>query len=262
MWSLLAPATGAFNVVVTVNVPSAVQIGVVGGVTTFTGVDQTVPMGTFISADGATATNSQLDVPSVINGMILDTLAIGGNRTVTVLNPQVSQWNASSGGTTNPDVRATGTSRTGAPSVPISETFSGTSNWSLGAVSINPSTADIAVSTSVSAVPLGQNSTYNITVTNNGPSAANGVTLADTYNATNLSLVSYTPSAGTTCTNTLTTINCTLPTSFASGATATVTVVVSTTAPGFYPNTAPLQTPAPPPIRILATTPTSRSHRW
>jgi uncharacterized repeat protein (TIGR01451 family) len=247
MWSLLAPATGAFNVVVTVNIPSAVQIGVVAGVTTFSGVDQTVPMGTFISADGATATNSQLDVPSVINGMILDTLAIGGNRTVTVPNPQVSQWNTSSGGTTNPDVRATGTSRTGAPSVPISETFSGTSNWTLGAISINPSTADIAVSTSVSAVSLGQNSTYNITIANNGPSAANGVTLADTYNATNLSLVSYTPSAGTTCTNTLTTINCTLPTPFTSGATATVSVVVATTAPGFYPNTATITDSGTPP---------------
>jgi uncharacterized repeat protein (TIGR01451 family) len=247
MWSLLAPAAGAFNVVVTVNIPSAVNIGVVAGVTTFTGVDQTVPMGTFLSADGATATNSQLDVPSVINGMILDTLATGGNRTVNIPNPQLLQWNANSSGNTNPGVRGTATSRTGAPSVPISETFSGTSNWSLGAVSINPRTADIAVSTSVSAVPLGQDSTYNITITNNGPSAANGVTLADTYNATNLSLVSYTPSAGTTCTNTATTVNCTLPTPFASGAIATVTVVVSTTAPGFYPNTATINDSGSPP---------------
>jgi uncharacterized repeat protein (TIGR01451 family) len=248
MWSLLAPATGAFNVIVTVNVPSAGQVGVVAGVTTFTGVDQTVPMGTFLSADGAAGANSQLDVPSVINGMILDTLAIAGNRTVTIPNPQLSQWNAFSSANATPGVRATGTSRTGAPSVPISETFvGGTSNWSLGAVSINPSTADIAVSTSVSAVPLGQNSTYNITITNNGPSAANNVTLADTYNATNLSLVSYTPSAGTTCTNTATTVNCTLPTPFASGATATVTVVVSTTAPGFYPNTATITDSGTPP---------------
>ena len=68
-----------------------------------------------------------------------------------------------SGGTDPPDVTGTGSSRTGAPSVPISETFSGNSNWSLGAVSINPSTADIGVTTSVSAVPLGQNSIYNIT---------------------------------------------------------------------------------------------------
>ena len=96
-------------------------------------------------------------------------------------------------------------------------------------------------------MPLGQNSTYNITITNSGPSAANNVTLADTYNATNLSLVSYTPSAGTTCTNTATTINCTLPTPFASGATATLTVVVSTTQPGFYPNTAVITDSGTPP---------------
>src|SRR5206468_4873360 len=79
------------------------------------------------------------------------------------------------------------------------------------------------------------------------PPPANAVTLADTYNATNLSLVSYTPSAGTACTNTATTINCTLPTPFASGATATVTVVVSTTAAGFYPNTATITDSGTPP---------------
>ena len=41
------------NVIVSVNIPSAVTIGVVAGATTFTGVDQTVPLGTFVSADGA-----------------------------------------------------------------------------------------------------------------------------------------------------------------------------------------------------------------
>jgi len=55
-------------------------------------------------------------------------------------------------------------------------------------VSINPSTADIGVSTSVSAVALGSNSTYNITITNNGTSAANNVTLTDTFASTGLSL--------------------------------------------------------------------------
>ncbi|HKV78413.1 MAG TPA: C25 family cysteine peptidase [Candidatus Sulfotelmatobacter sp.] len=240
MWSLLAPATGTFNVVVSVNIPAAVNIGVVAGVTTFTGVDQTVPLGTFVSANGAAGTSSQLDVPSVINGMILDTLAIEGDRGATVPGPQVSRWNvATPGGTANPDVRSVGTSRTGAPAVPISITFTGgASNWSYGAVSVNPSTADISVSTSVSAVALGQNSTYNITITNNGPSAANSVTLADTYANANLSLVSVTTSAGTTCPTTAPTISCNLPDPFPSGATATVTVTVSTTAAGFYPNTA------------------------
>ena len=167
MWYLLAPATGTHAVLVSVNIPVAQTVGVVAGVTTFTGADQTVPLGTFVSANGAAGTNSSLDVPSVVNGQILDTLAVGGDRTVTIPSPQVSQWNQVSSGVVDPpDVTGSGSSRAGAPSVPISEAISAASNWSLGAVSVNPSTADIGVSTSVTAVPLGQNSTYNITITN------------------------------------------------------------------------------------------------
>lgn len=247
-WYLLNPASGTnVPIAVTLNIPTGKTEGVVAGATTFTGVDQTVPLGTFTSADGAAGTSASQDVPSVINGMILDTLAIGGNRTATVNGPQVSQWNANTGGGGTTDVTAVGSSRTGAPSVPMSETIGGgTTNWSLGAISINPSTADIAVTTSVSAVPLGQHSTYNITITNNGLSAANSVTLTDTYAATGLSVVSVTPSSGTTCA-TGATITCTLPTPFASGATATVAVVVATTAAGFYPNTATITDSGTPP---------------
>ncbi|HXO36620.1 MAG TPA: hypothetical protein VN901_30120, partial [Candidatus Acidoferrales bacterium] len=246
MWYQLAPASGANTVIVTINIPAAVNVGVVAGATTFTGVDQTVPLGSFVSANGANGGNTQLDVPSVVNGMILDTLATDGTQTVTVSSPQVQAWNVQQGNNTNPGVNGTASTRTGAPSVPISETFSGTSNWSLGAVSINPTTADIGVSTSVSAVALGQNSVFNITIFNNGLSAANNVTLTDTWAATNLSLISVAPSAGTTCTTT-TTINCTLPASFASGATATIAVTVNASAAGFYPNTATVTDSLTPP---------------
>ena len=247
MWYLLAPATGTHAVLVSVGIPVAQTVGVVAGVTTFTGADQTVPLGTFVSADGAAGTNSSLDVPSVVNGQILDTLAVGGDRTVAIPSPQVSQWNQVSSGVVDPpDVTGSGSSRAGAPSVPISEAISAASNWSLGAVSVNPSTADIGVSTSVTAVPLGQNSTYNITIKNNGPSAANNVSLTDTYAATGLAIVSVTPSAGTTCV-TGATITCTLPASFASGATATVAVKVSTTTAGFYQNTAVITDSGTPP---------------
>src|SRR5229473_1267436 len=246
MWYLLAPASGTFNVVVSVNIPTAVNEGVVAGATTFTGVDQTVPLGAFVSADGAAGVNSQLNVPGVVNGMIFDTLATDGTQTVTVTGPQLSQWNLRSGSTTNPGVRGVGSTRSGAPSVPISETLSGTSNWSLGAVSINPTSADIAVATSVvSAVFLGQNTTYNITVTNNGPSPANAVTLTDTL-AGGLTLVSVTPSAGTTCVG-AGPINCTLPTPLNNGATATIAVVVTASVAGQYPNTATITDSGTPP---------------
>ncbi len=244
IWYLLAPASGTQDIAVTVDLPTNGRVGVVVGATTFTDVDQTVPLGTFVSADGANAAYSQLDVPSVVNGRVLDTLAISGADTIAIPAWQNFQWNQSATG--NNSVTGSGSSRAGAPSLPFSETFSANSNWSLGAISINPSTADIAVTTSVSAVELGQSSTYTVTVTNNGPSAANNVTLTDTFAATNLSLVSYTPSAGMACAET-TAINCTLPTPFASGATATLTVVVSASAAGYYPNTATIADSGSPP---------------
>ena len=248
MWYLLNPASGTnLPIKVSVTVAAGRTVGVVAGATTFTGVDQTTPLGTFVSADGAGAGNSQLDVPSVVNGMVIDTLAIGGNLTITVPGWQTSQWNRTTG-TGNTDVTASGSTRAGAPSLPFSETF-GTSNWSLGAVSINPTTADISVSTSVSAVAFGQNSTYTVTVTNNGPSPANNVTLLDTFSDPNLSLVSQTSTSGTNCSviNGNTQISCTLPTSLAKGATATLTVVVSTSAAGYYPNTAMISDSGTPP---------------
>ncbi len=245
MWYIKAPAAGTFPVVVSVTVRAGRTVGTVADATTFTGVDQTQPLGTFVSADNAGVNYSQLDVPSVVNGMVFDTLAIAGTVTAAVPAWQTQQFNQASGATAT-DVTGAGSTRAGSASLPFSETFSGNSNWSMGAISLNPSTADISVTTKVSAVALAQNSTYTITVANNGPSAANGVTLTDTFASTDLSLVSYTPSAGTTCTLS-TTINCTLPTPFASGATATLTVVVSTTAPGYYPNTATVTDSGTPP---------------
>ena len=249
MWYQLAPSTGTNNVIVSVKIPAAATVGVVAGAVTFTGVDQTVPLGAFTSADGAAAGYSELDVSSVVNGMVLDVLAIGGNRTITIPGPQVSEWNltTNNGGAPKdpPDVTGSASARTGAPSVPLSETFSGNSNWSLGAVPINPSSADIGVSTSVaSAVFLGSNTTYNITVSNNGPSAANTVKLTDNL-AAGMTLVSVTPSAGVTCTGTGP-INCTVGT-LNSGATATVAVVETAATAGAYANTATVTDSGTPP---------------
>jgi len=127
MWSLLSPAAGTnLPIIVSVAVSSAATVGVAAGATVFTDVDQTVPLGSFVSANGAAATNSQPDVPSVINGMVFDTPAVGMG-TIAVNGPQVSQWSVTSPGA-NPnasqDIVGTASSRIGAPSVPVSESFS------------------------------------------------------------------------------------------------------------------------------------------
>ena len=236
MWSLVAPAIGAHNVVVTLSLPGATgTLGVVVGAVTLTGADQTSPLRPFVSADGAAGTPASLNVPSGLNEMVIDTLATGGDQTITFGPSQVAQWNLqSSTSLANPDVRGTGSTRTGAPSVPMSESFSGTSSWSVGAVSVKPLQADVGVTIATNGVFLPQNVTYTISVTNNGPSTAHAVTLTDTL-APGLTLVSSTPSQGS-CAGTGP-IVCSLGT-MNSGSNTTVTVVATPGAAGSYPNTA------------------------
>src|SRR5581483_2144188 len=177
------------------------------------------------------------DVPSGPGEMVLDTVSIEGDETVTGVGPsQVQQWGlfSTSGVSNTRDVYGNGSTRTGAPSVPMSENFSATSNWSMGAVSVRPLQADLSVSVAGTSAVYPGNLTYTITIKNNGTSPATGVTLADTL-AGGLTWVSTTPSAGT-CSGT-TSISCSLGT-LAVGASDTVTVVATPGASGGYPNNA------------------------
>ncbi len=102
----------------------------------------------------------------------------------------------------------------------------------IGAFEYVPSAdLQLAKSGTPGTVTVGHNLTYTLTVRNNGPDAATGVTVTDTLPGGE-SLVSAAPSQGT-CAAT----SCALG-GLASGATATVTVVARTTATGTPVNTA------------------------
>jgi uncharacterized repeat protein (TIGR01451 family) len=242
MWYSIAPSTGTHAVVVTLNFPGGGgTLGVFAGAITFTGADQTSPIRSFASASGALGANSSLDIPSAVNDMVLDTLAIAGSRTVVAAGfgtTQAEQWAGVSNVAASPttDVYGTGSTRAGAPSVPLSETFTGgTSNWAEAAVSIRPLQADLAVSVTGSSALYPSNFTYSIKITNNGPSSSANTTLTDML-PSGLTLVSAVPSQGTPCVIT-TSIVCALGT-IASGANATVILTVSPGATGGYPDTA------------------------
>ncbi len=253
IWTLLAPPTGANdNVVMVVNNPAAATIGVMAGSASFSGVDQTVPVGRYVSSDGGNNANtgySMLDVPSVVQGMAVDALATGG-QTIVIPAPENKVYTQQSNNQTSAtNVYGAAAYEAGAPSVPMAETFTINGgeipNWSESAISLNPSQADIGVSTTVTPVAPGTNSVYNITVYNNGPSAAAAVKLVDTL-GTGTTYVSYTASAGVSCTDAGATLTCTVG-ALAPNATATVALTVSTTAAGFYPNTAVVSDSGTPP---------------
>ncbi len=223
LWSLLNPASGTnLTISVTVNIPATATVGVVAGATTFTDVDQTVPLGAFASGDGPVSgcvatnvpvnsqCNSQTNVTSVVNGLVFDTVAVGESA-VTVNGPQVQQWNATSGGTTSNatlDVTGAASTRAGAPSVPISESFnevltlaSAVPNAAaFNLTSVAPNTITLAL-TSVNN-KFGGNTVYNGVITGGGANAYVGdtVVVAGFTNGNNNGTFTCTASSTTTIT--------------------------------------------------------------
>ncbi|HEY1799727.1 MAG TPA: C25 family cysteine peptidase [Terriglobales bacterium] len=229
IWYLAAPATGTHNIVVNYSA----TVGAVVGATNVTGADQTSPVRDFTSDDGAADALSTLNVPSANGDVVVDTLAIAGTDSVTAYGPTQTQAWASASGATGTDVYGSGSTRAGAASVPLSETFNANSNWSLGAVSVRPFQADLSVAVSGNAVAFPGNITYTAVVTNNGPSTATGASLTDTL-PSGLTFVSVT---GTGCGHVGSVVTCNIGT-LTSNATSTVTIVATPTMGGGYPDTA------------------------
>ncbi|RLD03824.1 MAG: hypothetical protein DRI32_06770, partial [Chloroflexi bacterium] len=147
VWYLLdsdLPSDGAaHNVVVSL---SANSLGTVAGVVTFTGVDQSSPLGTSMFATGRRTTdgNPTVTVTSETNGMVFDTLEVRDDDddvTLTLGSGQTTQWGPSRAGSRT---RGTGSTKAGAASVTMSYSISdgdGDNNrWAILAVPVSPAT--------------------------------------------------------------------------------------------------------------------------
>ncbi|MBN1421611.1 MAG: DUF2341 domain-containing protein [Planctomycetes bacterium] len=136
IWYLVAPATGANDIVVTLS--AAAQFA--AGAASFTGVHQTSPLGTFASATG-TGTAPSANVSSAGYELVIDTLAQrNSGSTSTIGAGQVGMWNRLTGDATADDnVRSCGSTEEGAASVTMSWTISASRAWAIGAVPIKPS---------------------------------------------------------------------------------------------------------------------------
>ena len=71
IWSLVAPNTGTHDVVITFNPTPEAARTPNAGVLTFTGVDQTTPLGTFASAIGTSAGPATVDVSSATGELVI-----------------------------------------------------------------------------------------------------------------------------------------------------------------------------------------------
>ncbi len=90
IWQLIAPDTGTYNVVITFNKTLSLVAG--AGVMTFTGTDQTSPLGTFASQAGSDDHQINVTVPSAAGEMVLGVITNEYNTVITD-GSQTEQWN-------------------------------------------------------------------------------------------------------------------------------------------------------------------------
>ncbi len=152
IYKLVAPDTGTHDAVVSFS--TAPDQGCVVGVETFTGVDQTTPLGTFAGANGNSAT-ATVDVSSATGELVFDTLWFYTTYTATAGAGQTQQWQTSSYMT-----KGSGSIEPGASTVTMSWSISGSFYWAIGAVPIKPATSAIALTSHIPDIGVGWTEVY------------------------------------------------------------------------------------------------------
>jgi hypothetical protein len=132
MWYLVAPASGTATVTVTL----AGSAAVIGGAVSLSGVDQTAPLGTAVSANGTSASPS-VTVSSATTQLVIDTMATNGDGgPQSAAGGQTEEWNTGTG-TSGGDARGGGSTQPGAASVTMSWTLNASKSWALCAVPVH-----------------------------------------------------------------------------------------------------------------------------
>jgi len=200
LWYMLAPPTGTANVFVGLLTSKRV----VASAISFTGVNQTTPLGTFVGATGQSTTAS-VNVSSAPGELVLDTVTTNGDaNTLTANAGQTEQWDLFSGTGDLNNVRGGGSTEPGAASVTMSWRLGASKVWAIGAVAIKPAAFPPNVNLVKSVSPSGNlvpgtDLAYTVAFTNSGGMAASSFTITDPIPTnTDFKVNSVTQTLGTT----------------------------------------------------------------
>jgi uncharacterized repeat protein (TIGR01451 family) len=180
LWYLLAPPTGTANVFVALLTPKRV----VASAISFTGVNQTTPLGTFVGAAGQSTTAS-VNVSSAPGELVIDTVTTNGDANNLTANAgQTERWDLFSCTGDLNNVRGGGSTRAGAASVTMSWTLGASKVWAIGAVAIKPAALPPNVNLVKSVSPSGNilpgtDVAYTVAFTNSGGMAASSLSMTD-----------------------------------------------------------------------------------
>jgi hypothetical protein len=132
MYRLIAPPTGVKSI--QIDWDAFIQ-GAVIGVVTFTGVDQTTPLGSFASGNADNSGPATVSVSSAVGELVVDCVYGNDVMNITVGGGQTVRWEQDTG-TIVPGGSST---KPGAsPNVTMSWTLSSGTDWSIAGVSIKP----------------------------------------------------------------------------------------------------------------------------
>ena len=136
LWQLVAPDTGTHNIVITLNGSANVLIG---GATSWTGVDQSIPFGTFASATG-NGTAASINVTSGTDELVVDSLAVSDPITGPFFASQDSgqTWRWDYGYGNSGQRWGSGSSKPGATTTTMSWTINSSHKWAIGAIPLKP----------------------------------------------------------------------------------------------------------------------------
>ena len=135
LWYRIGTLSGTQTVEVTLSANERA----VGGAVSFTGADQTSPIGNQAGTTG-TSTNPSIAIASATGEIVLDTVSEGDSRVCTVGAGQSERWNLNDGGGAG-GARGCGSTESGAASVTMNWTFPESVPWSISAVSLRPAPA-------------------------------------------------------------------------------------------------------------------------
>ncbi|NIS81878.1 MAG: hypothetical protein GTO14_17080, partial [Anaerolineales bacterium] len=143
IWSLVNPDLGNHDVEITFS--EAIYRQAIAGVVTFSGVDQTSPLGTFASAK-ADGTLASVDVPSATDELVFGIVAAETPSGLTVGSGQTEHWNVVAGGG---KTEGAGSTEAGAATVTTSWALGSSDHWAVAGVSIRPSSGVTSLSVAI-----------------------------------------------------------------------------------------------------------------
>ncbi|MCE9604990.1 MAG: DUF4347 domain-containing protein, partial [Planctomycetia bacterium] len=146
IWALVAPSSGIHDVVI--NTSGTSYNGLDAGVMTFTGVDQTTPLGSFAGAFGKSA-SAAVTVASQATDVVFGLVSSHSDTTLATPDPgQTEFWNLQIAKATS-----SGTLEAGAASVDSSWTVHN-EDWAAGAISIRSSGTNTAPTLDATKTPV------------------------------------------------------------------------------------------------------------